>query len=354
MRCESALIRLDEMRTGELDRREVDAVREHLEHCEYCDGVYRRIAGIATSARSLLGECPTSCADSLERKLFDRVAPASVGGLDLWVAFSERGMTDLVLAAGRSFESFVWSHFKRFGKELRRSELPDALEQQVRDALAGRGVEKPQVDLSALPDFERRVLETLISIPNGELRSYGWVAREAGRPEAVRAVGNVCAHNPVPLVVPCHRVVPAAGGLGDYGFGPEMKRRLLEREGVDLERVERMEQAKAKYVKAGDRVVLLPELPPRARHRQQRPRAGARRAGGGGARAHPLRHLPAAGAGGLRRRRLETAASESRSAGVPPVRRDRVAGRSRSNRRRRAGARLASRSFTRCRVPPPR
>ena len=75
MRCESALIRLDELRTGELDAREVGAVREHLEHCEYCDGVLRRIAGIATGARSLLGETPTSCLESLEHKLFDRVAP---------------------------------------------------------------------------------------------------------------------------------------------------------------------------------------------------------------------------------------------------------------------------------------
>src|SRR5262245_38335914 len=102
MRCESALIRLDEMRTGELDRREVDAVREHLEHCESCEGVYRRISGIATTARSLLSECPTSCAGELERRLFDRVAKASIDGVDLWVAFSERGMNDLVLAAGRA------------------------------------------------------------------------------------------------------------------------------------------------------------------------------------------------------------------------------------------------------------
>jgi O-6-methylguanine DNA methyltransferase len=279
MRCESALIRLDEMRTGELAPHEVDAVREHLEHCDYCEGVYRRISGIATSARSLHCECPTSCAEELERKLFDRVATTTVSGVDLWVAFSERGMNDLAFATGRaglgtennrakdvmliasvakSFESFVWSHIKRFGKELRRGDLPGSLEHQLRDALAGRGVDTPRVDLAPLPDFERRVLETLTSIPNGEVRSYGWVAREAGRPEAVRAVGNICAHNPVPLVLPCHRVVPATGGIGEYGGGPAMKRRLLEREGVDLDRVERMERARAKYVRAGDRWYCFP------------------------------------------------------------------------------------------------
>ena len=161
------------------------------------------------------------------------------------------------------------------------------------------------------------MLETLTSIPNGELRSYGWVAREAGRPGAVRAVGNVCAHNPVPLVVPCHRVVPAAGGLGDYGYGPEMKRRLLEREGVDLERVERLEHAKAKYVKAGDRVVLLPDLPSRASYR----RASSSRCATS-ARPRQLGLIPCGTCRPLVSRRLETDRYRrtSRSAGLPAVR----------------------------------
>jgi O-6-methylguanine DNA methyltransferase len=252
MRCESALIRLDELRTGELDEREMEAVREHLEHCGYCDRVFHRIADIAENARSLRGECPASCAESLERRLFDRCAAVTVGGLELFVAFSEQGLTRVAPATGRSFDSFAWSYCKRFGKELRRAELPDALERQLRDALAGRGVAAPLVDLSSLPEFERKVLETLVSIPSGEVRSYAWVAREAGRPGAVRAVGNVCANNPLPLVVPCHRVVPATGGVGDYGYGPEMKRRLLEREGVDVERVERVGRDRAKYVKVAE------------------------------------------------------------------------------------------------------
>jgi len=258
MRCESALIRLDEMRTGELDSREVEAVREHLESCSYCDRVYHRIADIAVNARSLRGECPASCAESLDRRLFDRWTAATIGGLELWVAFSAEGLTSVALAAGRSFESFAWSYCKRFDKDLRCGELPEKLARQLADAIAGRGVADPAVDLSGLPPFERKVLETLVSIPSGELRSYAWVAREAGRPGAVRAVGNVCAHNPLPVVVPCHRVVPAAGGLGGYGHGPEMKRRLLEREGVDLERVDRMERDKAKYVRAGEHWYCFP------------------------------------------------------------------------------------------------
>jgi O-6-methylguanine DNA methyltransferase len=82
--------------------------------------------------------------------------------------------------------------------------------------------------------FERRVLEELRRIPSGETRTYGEIARQIGLPHAARAVGNACAHNPVPLVVPCHRVVPARGGIGRYSAtgGEATKRRILEREGA--------------------------------------------------------------------------------------------------------------------------
>jgi len=80
--------------------------------------------------------------------------------------------------------------------------------------------------------FARRVLEEVREIPPGSTRTYGEIARRIGRPEASRAVGNAVASNPAIVVVPCHRVVPAAGGVGEYSGtgGPETKRRLLERE----------------------------------------------------------------------------------------------------------------------------
>lgn len=84
------------------------------------------------------------------------------------------------------------------------------------------------VDLAVSP-FERQVLDELRRIPTGETRTYAEIARRIGRPGASRAVGNACAHNPVPLVIPCHRVVPARGGVGRYSAtgGEETKRRLL-------------------------------------------------------------------------------------------------------------------------------
>jgi O-6-methylguanine DNA methyltransferase len=87
------------------------------------------------------------------------------------------------------------------------------------------------VDLSGTPAFQRRVLEAARQIPFGEGRTYAWVAGRIGSPRAVRAVGTALGRNPVPLIVPCHRVWRTDGGLGGYLFGMDLKRRLL-----DLER----------------------------------------------------------------------------------------------------------------------
>ena len=89
------------------------------------------------------------------------------------------------------------------------------------------------VDLSLVAaPFRHVVLETLHdTVGRGEVVTYGALAERAGNPRAHRAAATACARNPIPIVVPCHRVVPAAGGIGAYGGGPERKRALLELEG---------------------------------------------------------------------------------------------------------------------------
>ena len=90
------------------------------------------------------------------------------------------------------------------------------------------------VDLAlARGPFRRTVLDTLHrQVHRGEVVTYGELAQQAGNPRAVRAVGTACATNPVPIVVPCHRVLPASHKLGNYGGGPERKRVLLTLEGA--------------------------------------------------------------------------------------------------------------------------
>src|SRR5574341_565670 len=87
------------------------------------------------------------------------------------------------------------------------------------------------VDLSHVPAFDRAALEVAARIPYGEVRSYKWIAEQLGKPDAARAVGGAMAGNPIPIIVPCHRVVKTDGGLGGYSFGLLRKEALL-----DLER----------------------------------------------------------------------------------------------------------------------
>ena len=79
--------------------------------------------------------------------------------------------------------------------------------------------------------FGRRVLDRTAQIPYGQVATYGTVARDIGSPRAARATGNALGANPIPIVVPCHRVVRAGGVVGNYGGGPERKMQLLELEG---------------------------------------------------------------------------------------------------------------------------
>jgi methylated-DNA-[protein]-cysteine S-methyltransferase len=83
------------------------------------------------------------------------------------------------------------------------------------------------VDWQLARGFRRRVLRELAGIPYGETRTYAEIAARAGSPRAHRAAGSACGTNPVPLVIPCHRVVRSGGQIGNYGGGPEMKEYLL-------------------------------------------------------------------------------------------------------------------------------
>jgi methylated-DNA-[protein]-cysteine S-methyltransferase len=82
--------------------------------------------------------------------------------------------------------------------------------------------------------FRRRALRAIDRIPYGKTRSYTEIARSAGNERAVRAAGTACGANPIPIVVPCHRVLRSSGGLGGYGGGLPMKEALLDLEGVNL------------------------------------------------------------------------------------------------------------------------
>lgn len=105
---------------------------------------------------------------------------------------------------------------------------------QVNEYLSGK---RREFDLQLSyqeTDFRTKVLEALMDIPYGETRTYSEIASAAGSPKAFRAVGTACAENPLPIIIPCHRVVPSSGGIGSYAGGTAMKQRLLDLERKNL------------------------------------------------------------------------------------------------------------------------
>ena len=111
----------------------------------------------------------------------------------------------------------------------------DAAAHAIDDLIAGRArAFGGPLDLSLARGFGRDVIERLREIPYGETRSYAEVAAAAGSPRAVRAVGTACRRNPLPVAIPCHRVVRSDGALGQYVGGVEAKRRLLRIEGAGV------------------------------------------------------------------------------------------------------------------------
>jgi O-6-methylguanine DNA methyltransferase len=103
----------------------------------------------------------------------------------------------------------------------------------VKDVLAGRTpVELPPFDFAGGTDFQRRVWEELTWTPCGETRSYAEIAKAIRKPKAVRAVGAACGANPIPLLIPCHRVLAANQKIGGFSGGLKWKKKLLGVEGV--------------------------------------------------------------------------------------------------------------------------
>lgn len=105
--------------------------------------------------------------------------------------------------------------------------LTNAAATQLQEYFAGkRRIFDIPVKL-AVSSFQRDVLQATEHIPYGETRTYSQVAEMIERPGASRAVGSALAANPVPILIPCHRVIPARGGIGGYAYGPDMKRFLI-------------------------------------------------------------------------------------------------------------------------------
>jgi O-6-methylguanine DNA methyltransferase len=162
----------------------------------------------------------------------------------VYVAWNRQGVSAAARSAS-AHEFEAWFR-KDVGRQLVEAVAPPDLAAKVDDELQGR--RRMRFDLRGLTPFEQAVLRKTREIPRGEVRPYGWIAREIGRPAAVRAVGTALANNPIPYFIPCHRVVRTDGKIGNYGGGgPEAKRAILTLEGVRLKRLEELARAGVRY-----------------------------------------------------------------------------------------------------------
>jgi O-6-methylguanine DNA methyltransferase len=177
--------------------------------------------------------------------LVDRVL-AATGPTDDWVpvegpagplmvAFNARGISFVL--AGEDAGELARRVRDRLDRGVRRVDTPPA---GLVPALRTGRTTRLRFDLRGRTPFEQDVLTAALRIPRGEVRSYAWIAAAIGRPGAVRAVGSALGRNPVPVVIPCHRVVRTDGQIGDYVWGSPVKRTILTSEGLDIDEVERL------------------------------------------------------------------------------------------------------------------
>ena len=149
---------------------------------------------------------------------------------DLWMASTEDGLCAISIRGGKEGISAELS-----GRRVDFSMTVDGkrhreAEKQLEEYFAGkRKAFDVPLDLWGTP-FQQEVWKALLRIPYGETRSYRDIAQSVGSPKAVRAVGGANGKNPVPVIVPCHRVIRSDGNLGGYGGGLDIKRELLDLE----------------------------------------------------------------------------------------------------------------------------
>ncbi len=148
------------------------------------------------------------------------------------VAAGEGGLVRV--SFDRSDDSFAADLRARFGAEIVRSPAHTVdVAEQLRAYFAGqRRTFDMRLDLRHTTPFQRRVLLAAARVPAGTVVSYGEIARRIGQPDASRAVGQALGHNPMPIVIPCHRVIAAGGRIGGYTGGLDIKRKLLHLEGA--------------------------------------------------------------------------------------------------------------------------
>ncbi len=133
----------------------------------------------------------------------------------VWMAKTAKGICKISLNANK--KSFL-------------NKLPQNIEWTENKMTLSGKLPKAKLELSSGTSFQQKVWRAIAKIPKGQTRSYAWLAKTAGRPKAVRAAANACGANPIPLLIPCHRVIKSDGTIGGFSGPLKLKKRLLKLE----------------------------------------------------------------------------------------------------------------------------
>jgi O-6-methylguanine DNA methyltransferase len=202
---------------------------EHTRECNYCRGELESFERLD----DLLDLCDAgepAIESTCVKAAWSRI-DSPIGPLD--VAVSPSGVCEIGFGWMEDDNAFARRLIERGFMPVRDDARVEPVARELLSYLAGQrqdfGV---PVDLSGVTPFSRAVLDATAAVPFGETRTYAQIANAIGKPGASRAVGNALNKNPVPLIVPCHRIVPTGGGIGNYAGTPQVKERLLSIEGA--------------------------------------------------------------------------------------------------------------------------
>ena len=223
---------------GDLKAIDAEWLEEHTSHCGYCckelNG-FQRLDHLLSEYESSRCELVTAPPFRSRTRELARYGTMESPLGALLIAATDKGVVEIMFGRNTSDEEFR-AKMTGFGFDL----IPDQqaiqpVVDQLTEYFQGRrNTFDVPVDYSRLTPFARDVLLATASVPRGGVATYSEIARQIGNPGASRAVGNALGRNPVPIILPCHRVVPADHSIGNYTGGVDIKVRLLSIEGALL------------------------------------------------------------------------------------------------------------------------
>ncbi len=248
--CDIAESVMPDLVFGDLSHDDEQWVRTHTVTCNYCANILHGLEhvcstlddcdeGLAGRAAELRPSA-TVCLGIPEARFGFMDSPVG----DVLVATSDRGVVEIsYLGHTGRYESLRDLEQRGYLVYERQDQVRPVVDQLQEYFGNRRHAFNLPVDLAGVTDFTRSVLEQTIHIPYGKVQTYGDVASAIGKPKASRAVGNALGRNPVPVIIPCHRVILSSGAMGWYTGGPEIKRALLGIEGVSYAARDQVAQA---------------------------------------------------------------------------------------------------------------